>query len=299
MLPDKSLSSRRYYDLLPPDTHACGDIWQGLPSAGLLGTTPIRGIVVTPACDLSERKAETITYLPIIPVRAYFSTLGALPEMYRRVQGYLRAGQFSIELPWREDSFVPPKIHQVEATINAIEAHLAAKQRGTTETAALKRASAGLMIAKAIADPELSEVSADGLGAVFGNEWSKTKQRMATNSFSSFLHFLPSDDQDPAYSGLPSHSVVLFRYPLTASIEIFDLAQQSTASSWPKTLTHAAAFLPAADSFKETRPIKVLSLRPEFLHDLLTRYVAVYNRIGSPDFSKNSIDAICHQMDQP
>lgn len=189
MLPDKYLSSRRYYDLLPPETHACGDIWQGLPSAGLLGTTPIKGLVVTPACDLSERKAETITYLPVIPVRAYFSTLGALPEMYRRVQGNLRAGQLVLEPPWRENSFVPPELYRIDIAISAIETHLAAKKRGTNEIAALNRATAGLRITKAIANPELSEVSADDLGAVFGNEWPKTKERIATNSFSSHLHF--------------------------------------------------------------------------------------------------------------
>jgi hypothetical protein len=202
-----------------------------------------------------------------------------------------------LDLPWKENSFVPPKKHLIDAIIGAIETHLAAKQRGTTEIAALRRASAGLRIASAIADPELSEVTPDNLGTVFGNDWQKIKERIASNSFSSYLHFLPSDDQDPAYSGLPSHSVVLFRYPLTASIEMFDLAQQSTESSWLQAVTQAASFLPAATSFNSARPLKVLSLRAEFLHDLLTRYVAVYNRIGSPDFSKYSINAICNQMD--
>jgi hypothetical protein len=297
MLPDKHLGFRRYYDLLPPEVHACGDIWRGLPSGGLLGSRPIAGLVVTPACDLSARKAETITYLPIIPVRSYFSTLGALPEIYRRVHGNLKAGQLQLDTPWKENSFVPPKQHLVDAAIGAIETHLSAKPRGVTEITALKRASAGLRIASAIADPELSEVTADDLGTAFGNDWQKTKERIATNAFGAHLHFLPSDDQDPAYSGLPSHSVVLFRYPLTASIEIFDLAQQSTESFWVRAVTQAASFLPAATSFSGARPLKVLSLRAEFLHDLLTRYVAVYNRIGSPDFSKYSINAICNQMD--
>lgn len=199
-LPDKHLSSRRYYDLLPPEAHACGDIWKGLPSAGLLGSAPIAGLVVTPACDLSERKAETITYLPIIPARAYFSTLGALPELHRRVQGNLKAGQSAIDVPWKENSFVPPRPHQVEAAIEAIEAHVSSKQRGQTELAALKRASAGLRIVKLIADPELSEVPSEDLAAIFGGEWQKIKERIVTNSFSSYLHFLPSDNQDLAYS---------------------------------------------------------------------------------------------------
>lgn len=298
ILPDKNLSSRRYYDLLPPDAHYCGDIWKGLPCAGLLGTSAVTGLVVTPACDLSQRKAETITYLPIIPVRAYFSTLGALPELHRRVQGYLKAGQLAIDVPWKEGSFVPPKAHQVDALINAIESHLKAKQRGQAEVTALGRASAALRIVKLVAHPELSEVDPGELSMAFGNDWPKIKERIVTNAYSSYLHFLPSDQQDPAYAGLPSHSIVLFRYPLTASIEIFDLAQQSTDSSWQKALEQTAAFLPAARAFERTKPIKVLCLRSEFLHDLLSRYLAVYNRIGSPDFSRNSIGAICTQMDR-
>jgi hypothetical protein len=211
MLPDRHLNSRRYYDLLPPSTHSCGDIWQGLPSFGLLGSAPIRGLIVTPACDLSQRKVETITYLPIISVRTYFSTLATLPDTRRRIQDYLQSGQLSLELPWAADSFVPPKLHQLETTVQAIEGHLKAKQRGTVEIAALNRAITGLRIAGAIAKPELSQISAEDLTSFFGSDWPKMKERIVTNSFNSHLHFIPSDGQDPVYSGIPEHSVVLFR----------------------------------------------------------------------------------------
>jgi hypothetical protein len=163
MLPDRHLNSRRYYDLLPPATHSCGDIWRGLPSFGLLGSAPINGLVVTPACDLSQRKAETITYLPIIPVRAYFSTLGVLPDTHRRIQNNLKTGQLSLELPWNADSFLPPKLYHLAITAKAIEDHLQAKTRGTTEISALSRALTGLRIVEAIAKPELSQISADDL----------------------------------------------------------------------------------------------------------------------------------------
>lgn len=299
MLPDRHLNSRRYYDLLPPQTHACGDIWSGLPSFGLLGCTPIKGLVVTPACDLSQRKADTITYLPIIPVRAYFSTLGSLPETHRRTQSSLKAGRIPLELPWSADSFVPPKLHQIDAAIGTIQTYLSAKPRGASETSALHRAVAGLRIAEAITKPELTEVPAEDLAAFFGSEWSRMKERIAKNSFSSHVHFMPPDDQDPVYAGIPTPSVVLFRYPLTTSIELFDLAQNTTESSWADTITQTTAYLPIAANFRSTRPMKVLSMRTEFLHDLLSRYIAVYNRIGSPDFSEHAISIICDQMDEP
>jgi hypothetical protein len=235
--------------------------------------------------------------LPIIPVRAYFSTLGALPETHRRIKNNLKAGQFSLEVPWSPDSFVPPKLHEIEVAVKEIESHLEAKQRGTSEITGLKRAMAGLRIAASIAKPELSQISAEDLASFFGTDWAKLKERIIANSFSSHIHFIPSDGQDPAYSGIAEHSVVLFRYPLTTSIEIFDLAQHTTEQSWPSAIAQTATYLPAAESFRFTRPMKVLSMRAEFLHDLLSRYVAVYNRIGSPDFSKKSIGAICTEVD--
>ena len=134
------LRPRSFYDFLPAQGHSCGDIWRGLPSGGLLGPQSIMGIVVTPACDLTQRKAETITYLPIIPVRAYFSTLGMLPEINNRIQGLLQAGQIAISIPWQVDRFVPPTTEQLTELETRIAAHLAAKQRGTKEIAALQRA---------------------------------------------------------------------------------------------------------------------------------------------------------------
>jgi hypothetical protein len=297
MLPDRHLNSRRYYDLLPPSTHSCGDIWQGLPSFGLLGSAPISGLVVTPACDLTQRKAETITYLPVIPVRAYFSTLAALPETHRRIKNYLKAGKFTCELAWSSDGFVPPRLDEIDGIIGSVREYIVAKQRSMSELSALQKAIVGLKIAEAIAKPDLSQIPGADLALFFGPDWPKMKERIVANSFSSHLHFMPSDDQDPIYSGISSHSLVLFRYPLTTSIEIFDLAQASTEAAWSNSIAQTATFLPAAASFRNTRPIKVLAVRPEFLHDLLSRYVAVYNRIGSPDFSRSSIDAICAQMD--
>jgi hypothetical protein len=198
---------------------------------------------------LSQRKAETITYLPVIPVRVYFSTIGFLPETYRKIRNNLKAGRFSLDLPWSADSFVPPKLHQVEVSIKAIRDHLSDKQRGTAETLALNRAIKGLQMAAAISSSKLSEVSAEDLSVFFGSEWPKMKERIVTNSFSSHIHFVPSDDQDPMYAGIATPSVVLFRYPFTTSIELFDLAQNTTTSSWADAVTHATGYLPAAEMF--------------------------------------------------
>src|SRR5688572_11363006 len=81
------LTQRDFYEANPSLENSPGDIWHGLPTQGLLPVFRSPGLVITPACDLAQRKVETITYLPIIPVRTWFSTLAALPEIKRAVDG--------------------------------------------------------------------------------------------------------------------------------------------------------------------------------------------------------------------
>jgi hypothetical protein len=296
MAETRHISARYYYDLLPPPDHQCGDVWTGLSTMGLLGNRPIPGIVVTPACDLSQKKTETITTLPIIPLRSYFSTLGLLPEIRPRVMGHMNAGRFQTKIDLGGYTFRPPApatLDRVEAEINE---HLNAKQRGATEITALNRCLAGLRILRAIAHPELIEIPSSELAAVFGAEWSRTKRRIVTNAFSSDIHFLPSDNQSLP-SGLQSHSVVLFRYPLTLPVEILDLAGDSSSDQWQSVVKRYSNLIPAIRFYEMEMPIKTLTLRPEFLSDLLTRYVSVYNRIGSPDFTKASVDRITKEVD--
>jgi len=298
MQPSRRPGARLYYDYLPPAGTACGDIWRDLPSGGLLGTDPITGLVVTPACDLSQRKAETITYLPVIPARAYFSTLGALPEVRSRTLGQLKAGGLALSTIWNHESFAPPSVDQLELIESEIGGFLRSQKRSEKQISALERAKAGLKIARAIGEPKLAEIEASDLSALFGSEWEKIKSRIATNSYSSYMHFLPSDEQNPAFSGVPQHSVVLFRYPMTSVIEIFDLAQHTTDAGWALAIDGMVRYLPAAGQFRTKRPLKALSVRTEFLHDLLSRYTSVYSRLGSPDFTEDSVERMSKEMDR-
>src|SRR5438105_2178746 len=84
-------SARDYYDRNPSLDHVPGDIWSDLPTFGLLRAPTAHGLVITPACDLANRKVETITYLPILPISAYLTTAGFLPDVARGVNGQLEA----------------------------------------------------------------------------------------------------------------------------------------------------------------------------------------------------------------
>ena len=127
------------------------------------------------------------------------------------------------------------------------------------------------------------------MAKLFGAEWEKLLRRILTNAFSSNLHFLPSDGQDHAFSAVPNHSLVLFRYPISVPIEVLNLARDASERMWPEIVAEHKGVIPTLEYFEGLFPIKVSCLKTHFLADILCRFIAVYNQVGSPDFTKESI----------
>lgn len=120
--------------------------------------------------------------------------------------------------------------------------------------------------------------------------------RIVRNSFSNDIHFILSDNQDKEWSIIPVHSAVLFRHLMTAPIEIFDMAQDLSVSDWSAKMTRLSRAFPYSKAFKSLRPLKALTISPIFLHDLLARFVTLYFRMGSPDFTEHAIAGIRCQL---
>ncbi|MPY76306.1 MAG: hypothetical protein GEU87_18855 [Alphaproteobacteria bacterium] len=187
---------------------------------------------------------------------------------------------------------------EIDRAAMAIATHLKAKQRGQKEVAALTRATDGLSLIRQIARGRAEQANANHLSSLFGSDWDKLKNAIITNSYRTDLHFLPKDEQESGFSGLSAHSVVLFRYPLTAPIEVLDLAQNTPEDSWETACSALGKVYPIADAFRKERPVKVLSVKSEFLADLLNRYCAIYSRLGSPDFTDQSVLRISQEVDK-
>lgn len=280
---------RDYYDVFPALENSPGDIWTDLPTHGLLPIPRLAGLIITPACDLANRKVDAVTYLPVIPIRAFFSIVSVLPDVRRTIDGHWKLVSESKLCDWPK-GFCLPKIEQLIASDEAVlQATTAA--RSNKVKAALARVTAGMRVVRTIASPSVVEIDNSDLKAMFGEgEWSRIVERIIKNAYRQDFHFLPRDEQTADWSAVPKHSVVLFRYPITVPFEILEAAQDVTLGDWNACLQEHKNAHPMAPAFEGNRPMKRARLRIPFISDLITRYTAINLRLGSPDFTTEAVD---------
>lgn len=282
------ISASDYYDFFPPPEHRVGDIWVDLPTFGMFGVAYVTGIVITPACDLQNCKAETITYLPIVSIRQAFVLRGLLPTVTKAINGQVQI----LGIEGVDDSagpFVLPDKAAVDGLVARIEDKVKGGRVGERERLAVARAMAGVAILKKSYGPSIGSASGEELQNLFGSN-TDSIERLLRNSRAD-MHFLPKDKQRSEWAAIREPSVALFRYVFSAPIEVFDVAQDTSRLDWEREVSLIAANLGGASAFAGRRPMKRQTLKPRFAADLLTRYVAMHVRLGAPDFTDASIDS--------
>lgn len=292
----QKVTASNYYDLAPSSAQAAGDIWSGLPAHGLVGDSKIRALIITPACDLSNRKVDAVTYLPIVSIPEYFGLPGFRPDLYREVEGQLRACGM-------EGIIAAPEkygLSRLEDLVTASEmiASRLGDGAGAKEMVALRRAGAGIDLLMAHHKTALDRADVTKVRTLFGEkQFDHLLRSIVTNAFRLDLHFLPADKQDPQWAGVPNHSVVLFRYAFSAPVVVFERAQDLSQADWTACLKEIGATVAGAQAFGPQRPVKHVRLKPPFLSDLLTRYVAMYVRLGSPDFTADTVQEFAAEIE--
>jgi len=276
-----------YYDFFPDLAHRAGDIWADLPSFGMLGVERVPGLVITPACDLQNNKSDSISFLPIVTVRKAFALRSFFPEVIRAIDGQLQTLQCDA-LSEIVEKYVPIDsniLDELSAKLDRIST-----STGKKVTDAIGRAKAGMTILRLALRSEDEIPKGEDLRTLFGaSGFAKMAERIVTNAYRGDLHFLPSDQQDKDWSVIAEPSLVFFRYPFSAPIEIFDRAQDTTRPDWSAEVRKLTRCTQGAQHFAGRRPMKRQTLKPRFLADLLTRYVSMHVRLGAPDFTDDSI----------
>lgn len=288
------ITQRDYYDTNPPSGNSPGDIWTGLPTMGLLPFRLCSGVVITPSCDLANRKAETITYLPAVPVNDWFKTLAFLPEVRRTLDGQWKVLSGDPLLNW-PDGFRLPETQILESARMVVEEEFS-RPRGEKERTALTRCKKGLSILTSFGQPSAA-INVTEISEFMGeNTFRKLVENLTKNNARPDTHFLPQDNQAVQWAALKSHSLVLFRYPITAPVDIFEAAQDLTILDWKVFLKSLLPVYSAANFFDSERPTKRARLKPPFISDLLSRYLGLNMRLGSPDFTPTTIEGFVQQL---
>ncbi|MFN4315485.1 MAG: hypothetical protein ACK4E0_14390 [Chitinophagaceae bacterium] len=285
----KRITSKDYY-ITPDINHMTGDIWINLPTMGLLKSPVSSGIVITPACDLANSKVETLTYLPIVGMSEYFCSRSYYPYLITKVVALSNSMQ-----DYTAQSFLLKNFIIEIPDLDFIYEHYNSKERDKNGN--ILRILSGLTLIRHICDRGELSVDYDLLAKCFSQkEIQGVKREIVRNSFSSDLHFLPKDNQDSDWSAVKSHSVVLFRYPITIPIEIMDVANDSSILDWRAKMTQISKTFTISKEFSAIQPIKSLRLKEAFLSDLLTRFTALYIRIGSPDFDDATLEMLVKEL---
>ena len=283
-----------YYDLVPPAPPSAGDIWSDLPTFGLIPGGATRAIVITPACDLSNRKVATASYLPIIPLLQYFLSPAFVPTITRATNKHLETAGLPL-LPAPDNWFTPPDLATIKVALADCNGRLSRPSNKETREA-MTRASAGLTLLRACHRQDGEDFPRTEFLKAFGaKNWDATIQQVVRNSHRLDLFFLPSDAQPTSWSAIPDPSVVLFRYPFSAPIQLLECAQDVQLANWGAVISELRPLLPGIDAFA-TRPLKRGTLRSGFLGDLLTRFVSMHVRLGAPDLSEATVDKIVRDI---
>lgn len=274
------ISAKDYYDFLPSPPHRTGDIWANLPTFGLLKQELSSGVIITPACDLVNCKTDTITYLPIIHVEDWFYHR----EFYGEIKKHLSKIFQKNNIPNILDSLLSKN--------NLPDGEKLADAEVILRDSAQQRVYDKILIAFEhirLLGCNVYKCNMKQLSSFFGkDDWQKICTGLVKNSLYTDIHFLPADGKDALYSGVQKHSLVLFRCPITIPIQILDLADDPYVTLWDKSL-HELSESYELGSFFKKRPLRTSRLKKDFLTDLLTRYLALYIRMGSPDFSRDTI----------
>jgi hypothetical protein len=254
------------------------------------------GIVITPACDLANRKAETVTFLPVISIPDYLNGIALIPDVLQVIQGQAQAVGSVVASCNSALGYELPGLLLLEHDRQLLSTERTALPAEAKKSAAIKRILAGLdFLLRLRRGERANELS--NLSVIFGEkELKKMIERIVRNNFSADIHFLPADGKEPTLSSMPWHSVVLFRYPTSLPLALLAIAEDLGAANWVASLDANRSAFPSCHHLTERRPLRVSTVKPRFFSDIVARFVALQVRLGSPDFSSDSIELMTTQI---
>ncbi|WP_256081507.1 hypothetical protein [Massilia sp. YIM B04103] len=287
---NEKIQPKDYYDFFPPNFNRTGDIWRCLPNPWGLKKPHFFGLTVTPACDLEQRKTETITYLPIISVREYLNSNSFYFEIWQDVFAQISKLKMT-EIMTPPDRYELPLLEEITEIKGKL---FDLKENDQSKAGSFDRI---CMYEKYIKQNSSGgSLAIEDVGRIFlSGNFDKILKKIVKNSFKVDIHFLPADEKPIYSSAVPDHSIVLFRHATSMPIQIINSIQYSNDEDWPNKLQELRKYYPIAKLLTDL-PIRLATLRGDFLSDLLSRYVNMQIRLGSRDFTDDTVDQYADQL---
>jgi hypothetical protein len=283
---DKDASKEGYFDVNPSVVHRCGDIWSDVPSFGGVRHEHVDALVVTPPCDLANRKVETLTLVPIVPVREFFLLPDFRDEIVSRIKGLMESVKIDIAAL---DFSLNCTRQCATAGIELTEQALKKPNLSAKEKVALERSRVGFSLIEATLPVGGRLASGADMETLLAKELDSITNRIVRNAFRNDCHFLPDDGQVAEWAAVKTPSVALFRYVFSLPIHLFDAAQQLENGLWQRYLDSEVPSPHVREFLVRRRPLKRATIRTRFISDLLTRYANMFVRLGAPNFSDAEI----------
>lgn len=281
------ISGQAYYDVMPGSDLQVGDIWNEMPTFGHWKFPTTSGVVITPACDLSNNKTETVTFLPIVSLEQYLTGRSFAVELVRVIKAQDPIAGLGVAADWTARTSKLPNSDVLQRVQAAAKIVIEKKGVGEKTLAAAKRCEAAvktLLSYRISGRGRLSDVRF----CLGDKEFARILADVVRNAYSGDIHFLPSDGRIGVTSAMRTHSLALFRYPMSLPVEILQVANDIGVVDWGSAIRSIQPEYPIADSVKN-RPIKVGTLRAPYLADLISRFATLHVRMGSPDFTKETV----------
>lgn len=283
------IDAKDFYKNLPAIDHETGDIWHGFPSFGMLTNKYVNAVVITPACDLSQNKTETVTVLPIISIFDYLHSKSFYNDVWNEF--YSKLKQYGADDFLPISKFSHPKKEKLHQVIQNLEG-----KKGTkTLSDALKLYIDYIRYTELSESERVAQPKPDLPKLLTTKTYDTVLKKILTNSYKSDIHFFPAHLNAGEYSAIKCHSVALFRYSFSIPVEILNTAQLSNEEWWTQDCSILSDDFPIIKNF-QTWPIKLSTLKDDFLSDLLSRYVGMIMRMGSRDFTTQTISQFITEM---
>lgn len=282
------LHPSQFYVAMPINDNRPGDIWAGLPTFGVIPGSATRGVVITPACDLANKKCESITYLPIVSASDYLGSSAFRYDCWLEIKPLLSKLEGYKEIP-EPDRFDLLPIECLEF-VQSTQSDAAGKKLSADE---VSRLNGYLQYISHAHQGIANAMHVKGFVKTDKMKWFLS--RLVTNALKADIHFLPADGLPAYYSAVPQHSVVLFRYPMSIPAETLCRASNMTAAAWAQYVENNIATVPTLKHMPQW-PIKLSTLRGEFFADLISRYINMYIRLGSTDFEDSTVRDFSEQI---